>query len=69
MGVQGMTDVNTMNDTSLSAVDTIVQAAYCQSGVSTTDYSHLCKVTNILGPTLSITTNFSVTVLIAWRGW
>lgn len=50
-------------------VDTIVQGAFCQSGVSSTDYTRLCKVTNVSGPILSILTNLSVMVLVAWKIW
>lgn len=55
--------------TSAPAVDTIVQAAFCHSGVATTHYSRLCKVTNVLSPVLSIATNISVMLIILWKAW
>lgn len=50
-------------------VNMIVHTAYCQSGVSSTNYSKLCKVTDISAPVLSIATNISVMIIILLKGW
>lgn len=55
--------------TSGRLVNMFIQASLCQSGVSTTDYTKLCKVTNVSAPVLSIMTNLSVMVIILWKGW
>ncbi|TBU26254.1 hypothetical protein BD311DRAFT_808567 [Dichomitus squalens] len=47
----------------------LAHASRCQSGVSTTNYSKLCKVTDVAAPVLSITTNISVMILVLWKGW
>ncbi|KIK51003.1 hypothetical protein GYMLUDRAFT_89171 [Collybiopsis luxurians FD-317 M1] len=39
------------------------------SGVSSTNYSQVCKVTQSLAPTLSIVTNVSVMLLTMWKAW
>ena len=50
-------------------VNMLVHASRCHSGVSSTDYSKLCKVTDVSAPVLSIMTNISVMILVLWRGW
>lgn len=47
----------------------LVHAARCQSGVSTTNYGKLCKVTDVAAPVLSIMTNISVMLLVLWKAW
>ncbi|KAI0342962.1 hypothetical protein BDW22DRAFT_1219304 [Trametopsis cervina] len=53
----------------LMIVNMLVHASFCQSGVSTTDYGKLCKVTDILAPTLSIVVNVSVMALTLCKAW
>ncbi|GJE97707.1 hypothetical protein PsYK624_139280 [Phanerochaete sordida] len=53
----------------LMMVNVLVHAARCQSGVATTDYGQLCKVTDIAAPVLSIATNISVMILVLWKAW
>ncbi|KAI0698352.1 hypothetical protein BC835DRAFT_1269111 [Cytidiella melzeri] len=53
----------------LMTINMIVQASFCQSGVATTNYGELCKVTNILAPTLSIMVNVSVMLLTIVKAW
>ncbi|KIP02727.1 hypothetical protein PHLGIDRAFT_122215 [Phlebiopsis gigantea 11061_1 CR5-6] len=53
----------------LTIINMIVQASFCHSGVATTNYGKVCKATNILAPTLSITTNISVMIIILWKVW
>ncbi|GJE97702.1 hypothetical protein PsYK624_139230 [Phanerochaete sordida] len=53
----------------LMIVNMLVHAARCQSGVSTTHYGQLCKVTDVAAPVLSIVTNMSVMFLVLWKGW
>ena len=50
-------------------VNTIVQGGFCHSGVATTNYSKLCKVTNVFAPVLSIMTNLSVMILTIIKAW
>lgn len=47
----------------------LVHATHCQSGVSSTNYGELCKVTDVSAPVLSIVTNVSVMVLVLLKGW
>ncbi|GJE97705.1 hypothetical protein PsYK624_139260 [Phanerochaete sordida] len=53
----------------LMIVNVLVHAAHCQSGVATTNYGELCKVTDIAAPALSILTNISVMLLVLWKAW
>ncbi|EKM49733.1 uncharacterized protein PHACADRAFT_265383 [Phanerochaete carnosa HHB-10118-sp] len=53
----------------LMIVNILVHAARCQSGVATTDYGELCKVTDVAAPVLSILTNISVMFLVLWKAW
>ncbi|KAG7093443.1 hypothetical protein E1B28_007121 [Marasmius oreades] len=53
----------------LMIINMIVCAAHCGSGVSSTNYSRLCKVTQTLAPVLSIVMNISVMVLTVWKAW
>ncbi|ESK91856.1 hypothetical protein Moror_10508 [Moniliophthora roreri MCA 2997] len=50
-------------------INMIVCATHCSSGVSSTNYTHLCKVTQVLAPILSIMTNVSVMLLTIWKAW
>ncbi|GJE97684.1 hypothetical protein PsYK624_139050 [Phanerochaete sordida] len=50
-------------------VNMLIHASRCESGVATTDYNRLCKVTDVASPVLSIVTNISVMLLVAWRAW
>ncbi|GJE97672.1 hypothetical protein PsYK624_138930 [Phanerochaete sordida] len=50
-------------------VNMLVHASRCESGVATTDYNKLCKVTDVASPVLSILTNVSVMLLVLWRAW
>lgn len=54
---------------SLTTVNMIVHASFCQSGFSATNYSQLCKGTDIAAPVLSILVNVSVMVLTLWKAW
>lgn len=48
----------------------LVNASLCHSGISASpDFSNLCRITNILAPVLSITTNISVMFLVLWKAW
>ncbi|GLB38063.1 hypothetical protein LshimejAT787_0411140 [Lyophyllum shimeji] len=53
----------------LMIVNMIVSAIYCRSGVNSTNYTVLCKTTDVLAPVLSIMTNVSVMLLTLWRAW
>jgi len=53
----------------LMIVNMLVHAARCQSGVATTNYGELCKVTDVAAPVLSIVTNISVLLLVLWKAW
>ncbi|KAF8058536.1 hypothetical protein FPV67DRAFT_1428300 [Lyophyllum atratum] len=53
----------------LMIVNMIVSSIYCRSGVNSTNYTVLCKATDILAPVLSIMTNMSVMLLTMWRAW
>jgi len=53
----------------LMIINLIVSATYCRSGVSSTNYTVLCKATDILAPVLSIITNIAVMLLTLWRAW
>ncbi len=46
-----------------------IHAAFCRSGVSTTDYSQICKATDVSAPVLSIVTNLAVMMLTIWKAW
>ena len=50
-------------------MNVLVHAARCQSGVATTNYGELCKITDIAAPVLSIATNVSVMLLVLWKAW
>ena len=47
----------------------LVHSRYCQSGVSSTNYGVVCKVTDVAAPTLSILVNISVMLLVLWKAW
>lgn len=53
----------------LMIANVLAHAARCHSGVATTNYGTLCKVTDVAAPTLSIVTNVSVMILVLWRAW
>lgn len=50
-------------------VNMLVHLRYCQSGVASTNYAEVCKVTDISAPVLSILVNVSVMVLTLWQAW
>lgn len=47
----------------------LVHSRYCQSGVASTNYAVVCKVTDISAPVLSILVNVSVMLLTIWQAW
>ncbi|KAI0314350.1 hypothetical protein OF83DRAFT_1063979 [Amylostereum chailletii] len=53
----------------LMIINMIVHATFCRSGVSSTDYTKLCKVTDVSAPVLSIVTNVSVMLLTLLKAW
>ncbi|KAJ3756493.1 hypothetical protein EV360DRAFT_47882 [Lentinula raphanica] len=53
----------------LMIVNMIVGASHCNSGVNSTNYTELCKVTQTLAPVLSVVTNVSVMILTIWKAW
>ncbi|TFK31909.1 hypothetical protein BDQ12DRAFT_568405, partial [Crucibulum laeve] len=53
----------------LMVVNMIVSASFCRSGVSSTNYTILCKTTQIFSPVLSIMTNISVMILTICKAW
>lgn len=52
-----------------TTVNMLVHSRYCQSGVNSTNYAVVCKVTDIAAPTLSILVNISVMLLVLWKAW
>ena len=50
-------------------VNMLVHASLCHSGVSTTHYGEICKVTDVLAPSLSIMVNVSVMLLTIYKAW
>ncbi|KAJ4463676.1 hypothetical protein C8J55DRAFT_531428 [Lentinula edodes] len=53
----------------LMIINMIIEASHCNSGVSSTNYTELCKVTQVLAPVLSVVTNVSVMMLTLWKAW
>ncbi|KAJ3994366.1 hypothetical protein F5050DRAFT_1575759 [Lentinula boryana] len=53
----------------LMIINMIIEASHCNSGVNSTNYTELCKVTQVLAPVLSVVTNVSVMMLTIWKAW
>lgn len=62
-------DETGLNCLFLKIVNLIVSLSHCRSGVSSTNYTEYCKVTDVLAPVLSIVTNMSVMMLTIWKAW
>ncbi|KAJ3974799.1 hypothetical protein EV361DRAFT_597436 [Lentinula raphanica] len=62
-------DTAAVKENHIPPVNMIVGASHCNSGVNSTNYTELCKVTQTLAPVLSVVTNVSVMILTIWKAW